>query len=511
MTRHPGDGVPRGLGWASWALSLLLAAALLSGCGTAVVNPVTGEAERSAMDEAAEIEVGRQAHQQVLAEQGRYPDSAVQAYVNGVGQKLAAQSHRAQLKWTFTVLDSPEVNAFALPGGYVYVTRGILAYLESEAELAGVIGHEIGHVTARHGAQRATRQQNAGIGVMAATVFGALLEGIGVPGATDLFGRASQGLAAGYVASYSREQELQADRLGAEYLVRNRYDPQNMAEVIGVLKGQERFAAEQAKAEGRQAPSGSHWLSSHPSNDRRLEDIRRIAATYPQADWSDDGRARYLRAVDGLTFGDSRSQGVTRGRHFFHEELGIALTAPPLWRVVNSAESISVVNPEGDAALVLRSLPASAGATHEEILRTLVQPVDGRRERRNLNGLPATHFEGTRQVSQNQQQSVSLTLVTGPGQRQYLIQHAARDAQALKRSASGLGQAEASFRPLSVAERSAARPWSLRTVPLPRGGWAELARSSPLPSQPEAQLRLLNGLYNGAREPRPGEAVKVVR
>ena len=215
MTRHPGDGVPRGLGWASWALSLLLAAALLSGCGTAVVNPVTGETERSALDEAAEIEVGRQAHQQVLAEQGRYPDSAVQAYVNGVGQKLAAQSHRAQLKWTFTVLDSPEVNAFALPGGYVYVTRGILAYLESEAELAGVIGHEIGHVTARHGAQRATRQQNAGIGVMAATVFGALLEGIGVPGATDLFGRASQGLAAGYVASYSREQELQADRLGA--------------------------------------------------------------------------------------------------------------------------------------------------------------------------------------------------------------------------------------------------------------------------------------------------------
>src|SRR5690606_33053344 len=141
----------------------------------------------------------------------------LQAYVNEVGQKLARQSHRSNLQWTFTVLDSPEVNAFALPGGYVYVTRGIMAHLDSEAELAGVIGHEIGHVTARHGAQRATRQQNAGLGVLAATVRGAVLEGAGVGGATELASQVSQGVAAGHLASYSREQELQADELGAEY------------------------------------------------------------------------------------------------------------------------------------------------------------------------------------------------------------------------------------------------------------------------------------------------------
>ena len=154
-----------------FAASLLFAAALLSSCGTQVVNPVTGQTERTAMDEPAEIAEGAKAHKDVLKEYGAIDNPRLQAYVNELGQRLAAQSHRPNLQWTFTVLDSPEINAFALPGGYVYVTRGIMAYLENEAELAGVMGHEIGHVTARHAAQRATRQQNAGIGVIAATAL----------------------------------------------------------------------------------------------------------------------------------------------------------------------------------------------------------------------------------------------------------------------------------------------------------------------------------------------------
>ena len=233
------------------ASALLLAATLLAGCGTTVVNPVTGQAERTVMDERTELAEGKKAHDEVLKEYGVYKDERLQAYVNEVGQKLAKQSHRANIPWTFTVLDSPEINAFALPGGYVYVTRGIMAYLDSEADLAGVIGHEIGHVTARHGAQRATRQQTAGIGVIAASVLGQVL-GVG-----NLAGQVAQSAAAGYVASYSRDQELQADQLGAEYLARNRYNPSNMVDVIGVLKDQERFAADAAKAEGKAAPSGS--------------------------------------------------------------------------------------------------------------------------------------------------------------------------------------------------------------------------------------------------------------
>ena len=496
--------------WARRFAAMLLGSVLLAGCGTTVVNPVTGREERTVMDEATEIAEGKKAHQDVLAEYGAYADPALQAYVNALGQKLARQSHRANLPWTFTVLDSPEINAFALPGGYVYVTRGIMAYLDSEAELAGVMGHEIGHVTARHGAQRATRQQDAGLGVLLATVAGAVAEAAGVGGATDLASQISQGVAAGWLATYSRDQELQADQLGAEYLARNRYDPENMVDVIGVLKNQERFAIDLAKAEGRAAPSGTNWLSSHPSNDQRLADIRRIAAGY-KGDYADDGRARYLQAIDGMTFGDSRAQGVVRGRQFFHEDLGIALTAPAGWRIQNAQQAITVANAAGDAGLVVQLLPPKAGTTHAEIIRNVVKPTQGRSEARTIHGLAATEFTGARLNAQGRSQPVRVLLVSGPANRNYLLFRGARDATALQRAAPALAEAESSFRPLGAAERAAARPWTLKTAPYPRGGFAELARSSPLPLQAEAQLRLMNSAYGGGPEPRTGQPVKVVR
>ena len=490
--------------------ALLLAASLLAACGTPVVNPVTGRSERSVMDEQTEIAEGRKGHQQVLQEYGAYDSPALQAYVNGVGQRLAAQSHRAQLKWTFTVLNSAEINAFALPGGYVYITRGIMAYLDSEAELAGVMGHEIGHVTARHGAQRATREQSAGLGVLAATVLGAVLEAGGVGGATDLASQVSQSAAAGYVASYSRDQELQADQLGAEYLVRNQYNPQNMVDVIAALKSQEQYAMDSARAEGRAAPSGANWLASHPSNDKRLADIKQTAARYT-GQWGDDHRARYLRAITGMGFGESREQGVTRGRNFYHDELNIALSAPVGWQVRNGSEAIVLVNGAGDAALMVRLLPQAAGSTHEELIRNVLKPVDGRTERRNINGLAATHFEGTVRNAQGQAQGLRVTLVSGPANRNYLLQYAAKDAAALQRARSQLVEAESSFRTLSAADRMAARPWTVQTAAYPRGGFAELARTSPLPQRAEAQLRLLNGAYSAGPEPRPGALVKVVQ
>ena len=496
----------------SRVIALSLAAALAGGCGTVVENPVTGKQERSVMDEKTEIAEGRKAHEQVLAEYGALKDDKVQAYVNGVGQRLAKQSHRANLDWHFTVLDSPEINAFALPGGYVYVTRGIMAYMESEADLAGVIGHEIGHVTARHGAQRATRQQTAGLGVLAATILGAVLEGRGMSGAGDLASQAAQGVAAGYIASYSREQELQADGLGAEYLARTNYDPDNMIDVIQVLQSQERFAADQAREAGRAAPERPAWLASHPSNDQRLKEIRELAAKYKKkeaGDYADDARARYLQVVDGLAFGESRAQGVTRGRNFYHEPLGFALTAPEGWKVQNSPQTLAIVNGEGTAALLVQVVPNKAGTTHEEIIRNGIKPEQGRTEKRELNGLSATHFVGTRKDSNGRTQPIELTVVTGPDNRNYILGYAARDAQALQRSRAGLQQAEATFRPISQADRAAARPWRLNTVPMPRGGFAELARKSPLPNA-EQQLRLINGVYGGGEEPKAGQPVKVV-
>ena len=488
-------------------LVLCVTAALLAGCAT-VTNPVTGQQERSVMSVASEIAQGKKAHAQVLEEYGVYADPALQAYVNGIGQRLASLSERSELDWHFTVLDSPEINAFALPGGYIYLTRGIMAYMDSEADLAGVIGHEIGHVTARHGAQRATRQQTAGLGVLAATLLGAALEGAGVPGAGQLAGQVSQSVAAGYIASYGREQELQADRLGAEYLSRSHYDPRNMVDVINVLKNQERFADDSARAEGRTPQPHANWLASHPSNDKRLEDITQIAGSY-EGTYSDEGRARYLRAIDGMVFGESREQGLSRGQNFYHEPLGIALTAPTGWKIQNSSDAITLVNADGTAGLVVKLVPAKAGSTHDEIVRNLLKPTSGRVERLRLNGLSATHFEGTRANQQGQTQPLEVTIVSGPGEKNYLLGYAAKDAQTLQRAHRQMREAEGSFRALTAADRAAARPWVVKTVPYPSGGFAPLVRRSPLTQAPEQQLRLINGVYAGG-EPKVGQLVKVV-
>ncbi len=485
----------------------IVATCLLAACGATVQNPVTGQQERTVLDEKAEIALGQREHQQVLKDYPVYAHPQVQAYVDALGQRLAGVSHRSDLAWHFTVLDSPEINAFALPGGYVYVTRGIMAYLDSEAELAGVIGHEIGHVTARHGAQRATRQQDAGLGVLAASVLGAVLESRGVGGAGRLASDVSQMAAAGYVASYGREQELQADGLGAEYLARSRFDPLAMVRVIRVLKSQEQFAADQARAEGRPAPPAGNWLASHPSNDQRLQAIDRLAAQYrnPQ---SDPGRDRYLQAIDGLHFGESAAQGLTRGRNFYHAGLDMALTAPARWAIQNAADRVVVTNAARDAGLLVRLVPPAMGINHDEIIRKGFQPRSGRAERLLLNGLAATQFTGVRVNAQGQTEPLVVTVVSGAGTHRFALVWSARDGAAMQRARAQLLQVQSSFRAMTAADRADARPWVLRTAPFTGGGFAELARRSPLES-PDAQLRLLNGAYGGD-EPRPGQRVKVV-
>ncbi|MDE2371849.1 MAG: M48 family metalloprotease [Burkholderiales bacterium] len=491
-----------------WALALSLVA--LGGCGTPVVNPVTGRTERSVMTEADEIAEGRKGHAEVLQQYSVVADARLQAYVSDVGMRLARQSQRPNLPWTFTVLDSTEINAFALPGGFVYVTRGIMAYLDSEAELAGVLGHEIGHVNARHGAQRATKQQSAGVAAIFGTLLGVVAESYGVAGAADAAGRLSQAAAAGYIASYSRDQESQADELGAAYLVKLGFDPQNMVDVITVLKNQEVFAAELARTKGLPAPRGNDWLSSHPANDKRLADIKAVAAHYHGA-YGDDQRARYLQAIDGMAFGDSREQGVVRGRNFYHEGLGIALTAPPGWRIDNGADAVTVVDGSGSAGLVVKSVPPQAGKTPEEVVRNVLKPVDGQLDRGSVNGLAIVRFQGQVQDAQGQRKSVRASVVSGPGGHNFLLVHAARDADAQRNAAAGLAAAEASFRALGAADRQAARPWVLHTTTLPGGGFAELARRSPLPDLAEQQLRLLNGAYGvGGHELRPGQRVKTI-
>jgi predicted Zn-dependent protease len=226
------------------SLCLLVGALLflgLSGCAT---NPVTGDQNFVMLSEDSELQIGRANHPKIIAEYGRYEDEALQAYVQSVGDKLAAVSHRDDLVYRFTVLDSPVINAFALPGGYIYITRGLMAYLNSEAELAAVLGHEIGHVTARHGVRQQSAAQAANLGYTLGAILFPELRGAGSQNVFNILGGA-------LLSGYGREHELESDRLGAEYLAKSGYTPKAMIDVISVLKDQATFAEAEAKKQGR--------------------------------------------------------------------------------------------------------------------------------------------------------------------------------------------------------------------------------------------------------------------
>lgn len=486
--------------------ALLAAIALaLAGCAT-TQNPVTGQREVSSMSESQEVAMGREADQQVRAEYGVYNHPALQAYVNDIGQRIAKLSHRANLEWHFTVVDSPEINAFALPGGYVYVTRGIMAYLENEAELAGVLGHEIGHVTARHGVQRQTRQQVAGVGIIAAQVLGEVLgRKYGVGNMGDVAGRVAGTVAQGVVLSYGREQELQADELGAEYLSRIGLDPRSMIRVIGVLKAQQQFAEDNAARSGKPPQRMPTWLSSHPSNELRLQQIREIAAKYQSA-YGDPGRDRYLQKINGMAFGDSKDQGVVRGDSFYHEPLNIALRAPQGWKLQNSPDELLIVNPEGTAGVVMQ-LVTQQGANHEEIIRKAIQPLQGRPEPTSINGFAATRFSGMRQVrsesGQSGQAPVEAVVIT-VGKETYLFSLLAKSSTAFTSARGSVSAVVQTLRQLTNTDKLNARTWQVRTIPAQRGLTPQTLANRSAATATEAQMRLLNGIYPTGNLPETG-------
>lgn len=459
-------------------------------------NPVTGDKDFVLISEQQEIRMGAQAHQDVLKEYAALDDPALQAYVNGIGQHLAKQSHRPTLEWHFTVVDSPDVNAFALPGGYIYVTRGIMAYLNSEAQLAGVIGHEIGHVTARHGVRQQSASTAAGLGA----VLGSIL----VPGMDNQAGASLlQSLAQAWTAGYGREHELESDRLGAQYLAKSGYNPQAMIEVIGVLKNQELFAAAQARRDGRKPVTYHGTFASHPSNDVRLRQVVGEAEKYRVAA-PRDGRNDFLHKMAGVYFGDSPDQGVIRDNALLHDKLGLAIQFPHGWRVQNRPDRVIALSPGGDALVELQQ-----GPKNDKPLTTLRKGIrldaGARYDRGSLSGYPAAFAAG---AQQGKPVVVAAVVFNGT---QYLIAGMARDKAVYLRERDTLRTAINSFHAITPAEKRAARPYRLQLMTAPPGTtMAELARQSPLGADAESQLRLINDLYPGG-EPRPGQLLKVVQ
>jgi len=321
-----------------YSLILCLILINLSGCA---VNPATGEQDLVLMSEQSEIALGRKTNKEVLQHYIVYDDPELQAYVSRVGEGLAKNSHRNNLIYRFTVLDSKDVNAFALPGGYIFITRGLMAYLNSEAQLAAVLGHEIGHVTARHSVRQYSAAQLTGIGTVLASIF--------IPGMNQIGSQLMQVMGSALLRGYGREHELEADKLGAEYVARTNYDTESMLDVIQVLKDQETFETQRAKSEGREPRIYHGLFSTHPDHDTRLQEIVEYASKYQIQTEGRKGEEEYLNKIDGLIFGDSPQQGITRGNNFYHVQLDISIVFPRKWNVTNLPDKLVITAPQGVA------------------------------------------------------------------------------------------------------------------------------------------------------------------
>ncbi len=318
----------------TWAVPAFLLVAL-AGCA---VNPATGQRQLSLMGEGTEIRLGGDADREITEAMGLVEDPALQAYIQTLGESMAAISERPQLPWAFRVLDDPVVNAFALPGGYIYVTRGILAHFNSEAELAGVLGHEIGHVTARHGVQQVSRAQLAQIGLGVGAILAPELSGV-----LDL---ASAGLGLLFL-SYGRDAEREADDLGLRYMTRLGYDPAAMAETFQTL----------ARSSGAQdGPRIPGFLSTHQDPlSRRDRILAAVAAGTVEGDRID--RDGYLARLDGLLYGINPRQGFFRGATLLHPEWAIRMQFPEDWKNHAHREGVQGTAPDQRALLLLTRTP----------------------------------------------------------------------------------------------------------------------------------------------------------
>jgi predicted Zn-dependent protease len=460
-------------------------ALLLSHCAQV---PLDGSEVSEPQPSQDEIALGVAAQQAVLQQYALLDHPALQAYVDAVGQRLARQSPRAELAWHFTVIDSPDVNAFSLPDGRVYLTRGLLPYLNSEAELAAVIGHEIGHVTARHGLRQRDTPAVAGLGSV-----------LDPDADTRADAPLLRTLAQARVTGYGREHELEADHLGAGYLAGSGYAAQAMIDAIGALENQ--AAASRTRGVSSGTYHGIH--DNQPKDDARrrrlVGDVGSSAAAQPSA-----GGDEYLNKLVGLHVGDSPAQGVIRNNLLLHERLGLALQFPPGWQVHNRRDRVVATNPEGDALLELQ-----AGPRRGRPLDTLQQGVrldaGARYDSGRLGGFPAAFAAG---AQAGKPVVVAAVALNGT---QYLIAGMTRDKPAYERERSALRAAINSFHAITAAEKKAARTYTLQLVTARSGQtMADLARRSPLGADAEIQLRLMNDLYpNG--EPEPGRPLKIVQ
>ncbi len=486
MPRTP-DARTRRRGAAGMA-ALALAAAVTAGCAS---NPVSGRREVTLMSEAEEIAIGQRGDAEIRREMGVYHDEEMQRYVSGVGERIAAVSHRPSLPWTFTVLDVPVVNAFALPGGYVYVTRGLLAHLGDESELAGVLGHEVGHVTARHASQQYTRSATGSLGVLLASIF--------VPGVAPFSDVASMGLGTLFL-KYGRDDELESDRLGVEYASKAGWDPESVPRFLTTLSRMDAMTT-------RGIPT---WLSTHPDPGSRVDKALPLAAKAGEGP-RERHRDEFLRRLEGMTWGDDPSEGVVQANRFLHPDLRIALDFPEGWEVQNSSDQV-VATLEGEKLLMLfRAADTARGASLADGAKrhmrglgfTLEQgaeePVGG------INAFVGLYKGKAKQVGPVRVRAAHVPI----GRQVYLVAGVAPEAQYAQVEAE-FEAAVRSFRQLSSSEATRVRPNRVGLYTTRAGdSWQAIAQRAGKGLVPATRLALMNGFAVNVQPP-AGSVVKIV-
>lgn len=431
---------------ATWAAAAAAASSLVLSC---VRNPATGGRQFSLVSESQEISMGQEAAKQVKETMPAYPDDQLQAYVSGVGMRIAKASERPNLPWSFTVLDDSTVNAFALPGGPIFITRGILSYMTSEAELASVLGHEIGHVTARHSAEQVTKQEIAQVGLGVASVLS--------PTAAAVGQAAGAGLQLLFL-KYSRDDERQADQLGFRYMHKQGYDPRQMAEMFKTL---DRYSAQ---AGGGGTPS---WLQTHPDpGDRVKVAEQRIAALGGEnLDALKVDRDGYLSRVNGVVFGDDPRQGFFKGDTFVHPALKFQMAFPKGWKKQNTPSAVAAVSAKQDAMLQLS--PAGKDPPDQALKKFVSQQgiQATATQQSNLNGLPAA---ASTFQAQTQQGAVAgmVAFVSQGGQTLGIVGYA--PAEAFAGHEAELKAAINSFGPLQDRSVENVQPAKVELVRVPR-------------------------------------------
>lgn len=477
--------------------SLLLAACFLTlisltGCSA---NPATGRTQFAAlMSPAQEQQVGASEHQKIQQQFGFYENAALQSYVDSIGRRVSAETERTDVQYKFFILDSPIVNAFALPGGYIYVSRGLLALANSEAELAAVLAHETGHITGRHSAERYSRGVVTSLG---AAVLSAALDS---QGASEALGLGSNL----YMSSYSRSQENEADTLGLRYMARGGYSVDAMSRFLSALQAESRL---QAQMQGRNQGPEASYFSTHPATGERVAKTQGEASQYPAG--GDVGRERHLQMIEGMTFGDSARHGFVRGGRFYHPAIGFTFDVPQGFRVMNQPSEVVAVSQDGTAMIF--DMVGGQGTTDPASYITSTWIKDGRAadlERVEIGGMQAAtaSFQG----AVNGQQMVIRVLAIHWGDGRFARFQIGMPPRITSGTLDSLKQSTYSFRRLSESEASTLRPHRIKTVVAGAGDTVQsLAARQSMEDLPLEHFVVLNGLAPG-QEVQAGQAYKLI-